>query len=62
MCMLVQVPSGGWVGTPARNIHPPGRYTPQERTPPGRYTPGTEVGGIHPTGMHSCEKCVGYGR
>ena len=56
-------------GTPPRTRYPPGPGTPLgPGTPPrtryttpgavhaGRY--GQQVGGMHPTGMHSCYKCV----
>ena len=55
-----------WTGTP-RQVHPPGRHTPWQVHPPGRtpwsVTPpgpqcmvgyGQQVGGTHPTGMHTC--------
>ena len=53
--------------TPQTRCPPGTRYTPQTRyTPPGPGTPpgvvhagryGQQVGGTHPTGMHSCESC-----
>ena len=59
-------------GTPPRQVHPLGRYTPGKYTP-GRYTPqsaGTpprssacweiraKADGAHPTGMHSCYEII----
>ena len=46
-----------WAGTP-RQVHPPGQVHPLGKEHPpgavhaGRY--GQQVGGTHPTGMHSC--------
>ena len=45
------------LGRSTRQVHPPGRYTPQAGTPqspPAGTPPGQQAGGTHPTGMHSC--------
>ena len=52
-----------WTGTPPGQVHtPPPAGTPWAGTPPGQVHPppqcmlgyGQQVGGAHPTGMHSC--------
>ena len=50
-------PPGRYI--PPRQVHPLDRYTPRAGTPPravhaGKY--GQQVGGTHPTGMHSCSR------
>ena len=55
--------TSGQVHTPGQ-VHPLGRYTPWAGTPPlgavhaGRY--GQQVGGTHPTGIHSCNSCFRF--
>ena len=53
-------------GTPPRQVQYPGKYTPRQVHPPAGTPPrqvhprqsmlgyGQQVGGTHPTGMHSC--------
>ena len=43
--------------TPPQSRHPPRADTPQEQTVhAGRY--GQQLGGMHPTGMHTCYTCL----
>ena len=41
-----------WAGTPPRQVHPPAGTPYPGAVHAGRY--GQQVGGTHPTGMHSC--------
>ena len=53
-------PSALGADTPPRSRHPPGADNPQEQTPPWKQTPeyGQRAAGTHPTGMHSCFRCL----
>ena len=69
-CLSVILFSACW-HTPPLEQTPPGANTPQKQNSPGAYTPradtppstvhagryGQQVGGTHPTGMHTCSRC-----